>query len=354
MTFWNRYSRGYLFSRAGRCSCRTPKRKGGWQTKTVLVVDDNPDVLAIVSELVSAQGYRAITASGGKEAIEKAKSEKPDLILLDINMPDIDGWSVLRTLKQEGLTSSIKVMMLTAYTDIGTDIFGLQDVVSGYIRKPFQNNELGQKIREIIETNEVTLPAITGTKKESIFSRILGNKPAPAGMEKARKTAIKYELRKGFGYVVKELKPDKSFEMFTDQVTHNIQGLCITREHPQVIRKKWGLEKTPIIWLSNQLGKVYVNPTNIGILSDTIIRFIEKSGDSVVMIDGVEFLIVNNDFEKVLRMIHHVSEATMEYKSRLIVSVDPRTLDLREMALLERNMEVIDSMPPGQATKANR
>jgi CheY-like chemotaxis protein len=311
-------------------------------------------VLAIVSELVSAQGYRAITASGGKEAIEKAKSERPDLILLDINMPDIDGWSVLRTLKQEGLTSSIKVMMLTAYTDIGTDIFGLQDVVSGYIRKPFQNNELGQKIKEIIETNEVTLPAAVPEKKESFFSRILGTKSAPVGMEKAKKTAIKYELRKGFGYVVKELKPDKSFEMFTDQVTHNIPGLCITREHPQVIRKKWGLEKTPIIWLSNQLGKVYVNPTNIGILSDTIIRFIEKSGDSVVMIDGVEFLIVNNDFEKVLRMIHHVSEATMEYKSRLIVSVDPRTLDLREMALLERNMEVIDAMPPGQAAKSIR
>jgi two-component system cell cycle response regulator len=96
------------------------------------------------------------------------------------------------------------------------------------------------------------------------------------------------------------------------------------------------------------LGKVYVNPTNIGILSDTIIRFIEKSGDCVVMIDGIEFLIVNNDFEKVLRMVHHIAEATMEYKSRLIISVDPRTLDTREMALLERNMEVIDAMPPQQ------
>ena len=118
---------------------------------------------------------------------------------------------------------------------------------------------------------------------------------------------------------------------------------------PGIIRKKWGLEKTPIIWLSNQLGKVYVNPTNIGILSDTIIRFIEKSGDSVVMIDGIEFLIVNNDFEKVLRMIHHIAEATMEYKSRLIITVDPRTLDVREMALLERNMEIIDTMPPQPA-----
>jgi two-component system cell cycle response regulator len=91
------------------------------------------------------------------------------------------------------------------------------------------------------------------------------------------------------------------------------------------------------------LGKVYVNPTNIGILSDTIIRFVEKSGDSIVLIDGVEFLIVNNDFDKVLRMVHHVTEAVMENRSRLIISVDPRTLETRELALLERNMEIIEA-----------
>jgi CheY-like chemotaxis protein len=320
------------------------------------VVDDNADVLAIVSELVSASGYEAVTASGGKEAIEKAKSESPDLILLDINMPDIDGWSVLRSLKDEGLTKRIKVMMLTAYTDIGTDIFGLQDVVSGYIRKPFSNTELSDKIKEILETEEVTIqPVKVEEKKKGFFDKMFGKKKeTPEGMEKAHKTAIKYELRKGYGYIVKETKPEKSFEVFVDQVTHNIQGLCITREHPGIIRKKWSLEKTPIIWLSNQLGRVYVNPTNIGILSDTIIRFIEKSGDSVVVIDGIEFLIVNNDFEKVLRMVHHIAEATMEYKSRLIISVDPRTLDIRQMALLERNMEIIDAMSPQPAAKPIR
>lgn len=317
----------------------------------MLIVDDNPDVLAIVTELVSASGYQALTASGGREAIEKAKAEMPELMLLDINMPDIDGWSVLRSLKEEGLTNRIKVMMITAYTDIGTDIFGLQDVVAGYVRKPFTNAELSEKIKEVIETSDGLILEPKGEgKKEGFFSRLFKReKEAPSGMEKAKKTAKRYELRKGFGYIIKETKPDKSFEMFMDQVTHNIQGLCITREHPGIIRKKWGLEKTPIIWLSNQLGRVYVNPTNIGILSDTIIRFIEKSGDSVIMVDGIEFLIVNNDFEKVLRMVHHIAEATMEYKSRLIISVDPRTLDVRQMALLERNMEVIDAMPPQTA-----
>jgi CheY-like chemotaxis protein len=316
--------------------------------KKVLIVDDNSDVLEIVSELVSATGYRPITAASGSEAIEKAKADMPDVILLDINMPDMDGWTVLRRLKEEGLTEKIKVMMLTATADIGTDIFGLQDVVSGYIRKPFTNSELGERLRAVLEKAPSAVAETAPVPvKESFISRLFGrSKETPPGLEKAKKGAKRYELRKGFGYIVKEAKPDHSFEMFVDQVTHNIPGLCVTRQHPDIIRKKWELEKTPIIWLSNQLGKVYVNPTNIGILSDTIIRFIEKSGDSVVIVDGIEFLIVNNDFEKVLRMVHHIAEATMEFKSRLIVSVDPRTLDAREMALLERNMEVVDTMPP--------
>ena len=80
-------------------------------------------------------------------------------------------------------------------------------------------------------------------QKTSFLSRLIGRRETPVGMEKVKRTAKRYELRKGFGYVVKETKPEKSFEIFTDQVTHNIQGLCVTREHPGIIRKKWGLDR---------------------------------------------------------------------------------------------------------------
>ncbi len=113
--------------------------------KKVLIVDDNPAIQEIVSELVSSAGYIPITATGGKDCLDKVASEQPDLVLLDINMPDMDGWTVLRKLKEVGATEKLKVMMLTATTEIGTDIFGLQDVVSGYIRKPFNNLELTER-----------------------------------------------------------------------------------------------------------------------------------------------------------------------------------------------------------------
>ncbi|OPX59288.1 MAG: acetoacetate metabolism regulatory protein AtoC [Methanomassiliicoccales archaeon PtaB.Bin215] len=306
-------------------------------------MDDNTAILEIVSELISAAGYQPMTATGGRECLSKIQTERPDLVLLDINMPDMDGWSVLRTIKEKGLAENTKIMMLTATTEIGTDIFGLQDVVSGYIRKPFNNDELAVRFREILGDQAQVKEEPKGEKDRKGLRSLLRKKEEENGMEVARSSAKVYELRRGFSYLVKETKPNKSFEIFVDQVTHNIQGLCVTRQHPTIIRKEWGLEKTPIIWLSNQLGKVYVNPSNIGILSDTIIRFVEKSNDGVILIDGIEFLIVNNDFDKVLRMVHHVTEAVMENRSRLIVSVDPRTLETRELALLERNMEIIEA-----------
>jgi len=308
-----------------------------------LVVDDNAAILEIVTELISNAGYQPLTAIGGRECLDKVQSERPDLMLLDINMPDMDGWTVLRTLKEKGLTEGMKIMMLTATTEIGADIFGLQDVVTGYIRKPFTNDELSQKVRKALGDQPEGREAPVLESERKGLRSLLRKRDEKGGVEEARTSAKMFELHRGFSYLVKETKPHRSFEIFVDQVTHNIPGLCVTRQHPTIIRNQWGLEKTPIIWLSNQLGKVYVNPTNIGILSDTIIRFVEKSGDSIVLIDGVEFLIVNNDFDKVLRMVHHVTEAVMENRSRLIISVDPRTLETRELALLERNMEIIEA-----------
>ena len=308
-----------------------------------MVVDDNAAILEIVTELISNAGYQPLTAIGGRECLDKVQSERPDLMLLDINMPDMDGWAVLRTLKEKGLTEGMKIMMLTATTEIGADIFGLQDVVTGYIRKPFTNDELSQKVRKALGDQPEGREAPVLESERKGLRSLLRKRDEKGGVEEARTSAKMFELHRGFSYLVKETKPHRSFEIFVDQVTHNIPGLCVTRQHPTIIRNQWGLEKTPIIWLSNQLGKVYVNPTNIGILSDTIIRFVEKSGDSIVLIDGVEFLIVNNDFDKVLRMVHHVTEAVMENRSRLIISVDPRTLETRELALLERNMEIIEA-----------
>jgi DNA-binding response OmpR family regulator len=328
--------------------------------KKVLIVDDNQAITEIVTEIITAAGYQPLSAAGGREALVKIESEKPDLILLDVNMPDIDGYTMLRQLKEKGATGKLKILMLTSAIEVDTDIFGLQDVISGYIRKPFNNADLAARLREALDEPvpvEIQTEPEVKVKKKGGFSKLFKKEEEEIesfdSMETAKRSKKEYDLKKGYAYLLKEAKPKKSFEIFVDQVTHDIQGLCVTRQHPSVVRKDWGLEKTPIIWLTNQLGKVYINPTNIGILGETITRFVEKSGDSVVIIDGIEFLIINNDFEKVLRMLHNITDAAMENRSRLIISVDPRTLHVRELALLERNMEIIEE-PAGTEPRQNK
>lgn len=150
----------------------------------------------------------------------------------------------------------------------------------------------------------------------------------------------KYDLRKGCSYIVKEQKADNSFEIFCDQVFHGTKGLCITREHPDVVREKYGLERTPIVWLCVTPGKHNLKPTNIGRLTDTIKQFTEKGEDAVILLDGIEYLITHNGFNLTLKAIDFVNETMMIDKSIFIMSIDPRAVKERELALLEKNMDV--------------
>ena len=154
----------------------------------MLVVDDNPSIQEIVSELISRAGFTPLTASGGKEGLDIAITERPDLILLDINMPDMDGWTVLRKLKEGGITDSTKVMMLTATTEIGTDIFGLQDVVAGYIRKPFNNKELSERLRAALEEGPAEKEPEPAKEPGGLFAFLSKKRSTSLEGGKARKT----------------------------------------------------------------------------------------------------------------------------------------------------------------------
>lgn len=155
------------------------------------------------------------------------------------------------------------------------------------------------------------------------------------------KVKEKYELKTHQSYLVREEKPEKAFKIFVNEVARGVHGLIVTRQYPDEIRERYKLEKTPIVWLSTKPGDDSLEPTNIGILTHTIIRFIEKSENSIILLDAVEFLIANNNFQIILKVIERLNEVVVQYNSRLIISLDPRTLETSELALLERNMEVI-------------
>ncbi len=99
-----------------------------------------------------------------------------------------------------------------------------------------------------------------------------------------------------------------------------------------------------MLWLSHTPGEDYHNPTAIGTLAKTVSRFIEESGgEAVILLDGLEYLIVNNGFLQTLMFVEHVNEFVMQRKAVVIVPVSPDALEEKELALLERNLEVVES-----------
>ncbi len=150
-----------------------------------------------------------------------------------------------------------------------------------------------------------------------------------------------HDLKPGFSYLVEERKPELSFKIFVDLVRFGSEGLCISRQHPKNIKQKLKQSNADVIWLTSLAGKGNIDPTDIGILSDTIIRFIEGHKNTAILLDGLELLITHADFPKILRMVNHITEQVMQHSARFILSIDARTLDRKELALLERNMEVV-------------
>jgi two-component system response regulator VicR len=116
--------------------------------KKVLVVDDEPDTLELVKLVLESAGFEAILVNNGMEALAKIDTEKPDLVLLDIMMPDMDGWDVFRKIRE--INTTIPIAILTAKAQNIDKLLGLHVLkADDYITKPFGKNELIGKVRKL-------------------------------------------------------------------------------------------------------------------------------------------------------------------------------------------------------------
>ena len=123
--------------------------------KKILLVDDDPDLVNAVSMILEAKKYKVAAAYGGVEGLAKAKTEKPDLIVLDVMMPDKDGYVVCKELKADPQLSQIPVLLLTAVVShIPTTRYshqmGLETEADDYIDKPVEPDELVKRIETLL------------------------------------------------------------------------------------------------------------------------------------------------------------------------------------------------------------
>ena len=123
--------------------------------KKILVADDEPYILMALTDAVEMEGYDCVTAVNGKEALERAREELPDLILLDIMMPYKDGYEVCEELKADDQTRDIPVIMLTAKSQQVDIQRGKEVGADDYITKPFKPSTLRKKFNEVLDARKI-------------------------------------------------------------------------------------------------------------------------------------------------------------------------------------------------------
>jgi two-component system cell cycle response regulator DivK len=119
--------------------------------KTVLLVEDNPHNRKIFSGMLTHSGLRVVEAEDGHQALEKAKTEKPDIVLMDLSIPGVDGWECTRRLKADPATAKIPIIALTAHAMRGDEERALQAGCDGYLSKPISPKKVVDVVRQYLK-----------------------------------------------------------------------------------------------------------------------------------------------------------------------------------------------------------
>jgi phosphate regulon transcriptional regulator PhoB len=215
----------------------------------ILVVEDEKDIVKMLEYNLKKEGYGTLSARNGDTAIEVAKKEHPDLILLDLMLPGIDGLEVCKALKAERKTATIPIIMLTAKSQESDKVVGLELGADDYITKPFSPRELMARIKAVLRRGKEKLPEVLTISDLTIdFAKVavaVKNKPVDL-------TAKEFEL-------LKTLIKAKGRVLSRDHLLNTIWGFDQSLEiqtrtvdvHIRTLRKKLKTLSKYIITVKN-------------------------------------------------------------------------------------------------------
>jgi signal transduction histidine kinase len=212
---------------------------------TVLIVDNNPENLGILGDMVAGNGYIPGFAPDGITALAAIKKKHPDLVLLDVMMPDMDGFEVCRRLKQDATLADIPVIFLTAKTEKDDVIAGLELGAVDYITKPFNKKELITRVNTHLELQaakeELREALATKDKLFSIIAHDLGNL---------------FNGLLGFSSIV----AGKTAKRISDSKKEEYNQYIL-----QMVEKGSNLLKNLLYWSKAQMGSFKINPETINL-----------------------------------------------------------------------------------------
>jgi len=147
------------------------------------------------------------------------------------------------------------------------------------------------------------------------------------------------EIERSFSYLVEEDRPETSYKLFVDALGKGMKGYCVTRNYPAKIRAKFDLKDTPVVWLSNVGRDNAIRPKDLEKLSLSLEQFLSQTGGGIVLLDGLEYLITNNNFITILRLIQSLRDQVAINQSILLMAVNRSTLESHQLNLLEREVD---------------
>ena len=159
-----------------------------------------------------------------------------------------------------------------------------------------------------------------------------------------RKTEVNIEAEdvdSGIGYLVMEENPTISYGIFSDFIDEGHDGLCITRTYPSRVKANYYFEGVSILWLSRTRDKDSILPTNLSGVLSHVKDFMEQNENPEILLDGLEYIMVHNDFQKVLKLVHGINELSAIYDARLLIPLNPLTMDVDKIALLKRDLNIL-------------
>jgi DNA-binding response OmpR family regulator len=201
--------------------------------KRILVIDDLPENVFILQDRLEHEGYEVLTAYDGKSGIEKAKSELPDLILLDIMMPDINGLEVCKTLVNFEQTSRIPIILVTAKTGAEDTKEGLDAGAYDYIKKPFNKIELLARVQSALKLSEANKVLVDIEKRNTFFATVVTANhkiKQPLTLLSLSSAGIKRELKKDEVDVDAVLAKVKYIDIAVKEITDVLDQLNTIKE----------------------------------------------------------------------------------------------------------------------------
>jgi len=285
-------------------------------------------------ELFYRMGFRAgeeavkdnVVDTDDFDSIEKLKRELPEhwihigLSSIEVLDGDVTNFNV-------ALSDSLEAKAMRSLPDSGCNF--TRGFLEGVVSTLFSSKYAAEEIK-CVQTGE----------SQCIFNLKLDEDPLLPIHEDISSSNQKFKLKQGVSYMIDSATIDDALEVFTDQVTHGFEGIIITRMYPTTLKNEYGLKKTPVLWLSKEhQGDVPIlQPGQLGLLHHKIDQFFKKSSKGVVLLDGLEYLVTQNSFYSVLKVVQLIRDKVSRYQRNLIVPLSPQAFDQKDFSLIAREL----------------